>query len=105
MGKPPTQNGTAVHAVGVDGFEPTTSCSQSKRASQLRYTPISSTQYNPNQSSSSMSEFEIRIAPCFREDFARKAANSAKYINFLCGFAREKSINLSHEVLSRTNVI
>ena len=26
--------------VGVLGFEPRTSCSQSRRASQLRYTPI-----------------------------------------------------------------
>ena len=26
--------------VGVDGFEPPTSCSQSRRATGLRYTPI-----------------------------------------------------------------
>ncbi len=29
-----------ISLVGVEGFEPPTSCSQSKRATRLRYTPI-----------------------------------------------------------------
>ena len=31
--------------VGVEGFEPPTSCSQSRRATRLRYTPITCTLY------------------------------------------------------------
>lgn len=30
-----------IFLVGVEGFEPPTSCSQSRRATRLRYTPIS----------------------------------------------------------------
>lgn len=37
--KKPAAKQAAGRVVGVDGFEPTASCSQSKRASQLRYTP------------------------------------------------------------------
>ena len=31
---------TATVLVGVEGFEPPTSCSQSRRATRLRYTPV-----------------------------------------------------------------
>ena len=41
--------------VGVKGFEPSTSWSQTKRASQLRYTPINCEKTVPKQS-----EFELR---------------------------------------------
>lgn len=32
--------GEAIKKIGKPGFEPGTSCSQSKRASQLRYSPV-----------------------------------------------------------------
>ena len=44
--KPPWVGGSDVSAgltcfaVGVTGFEPATSCSQSRRATKLRYTPL-----------------------------------------------------------------
>ena len=33
-------NPASVNNIGEEGFEPSTSCSQSKRASQLRYSPL-----------------------------------------------------------------
>jgi hypothetical protein len=44
---PPNENRVAAGMVGVEGFEPPTSCSQSRRATRLRYTPSAWTSSDP----------------------------------------------------------
>lgn len=51
--------------VGVGGFEPPTSCSQSKRASQLCYTPVGN-EYNANRSQPSMYNYRHFCTPGFK---------------------------------------
>ena len=54
---------TRIGVVGVEGFEPPTSCSQSRRATRLRYTPPTEPELLPSQSPAARQRDE-RAAYC-----------------------------------------